>query len=108
MRRDWCKTEQSHRHWGRVGIDLGDNKTRVEFRQSELIQHLRDDLGTTVVMVSHELDSIFALADRLLFLDAQTRTMTALGPPRDLLREGPEGVQLFLRRGAAPEEKEHA
>jgi phospholipid/cholesterol/gamma-HCH transport system ATP-binding protein len=74
----------------------------------ELIQHLRDDLGTTVVMVSHELDSIFALADRLLFLDAQTRTMTALGPPRDLLREGPEGVQLFLRRGAAPEEKEHA
>ena len=44
----------------------------------ELIQHLRDDLGTTVVMVSHELDSIFALADRLLFLDAQTRTMTAL------------------------------
>jgi phospholipid/cholesterol/gamma-HCH transport system ATP-binding protein len=67
----------------------------------ELIMHLRDDLGTSVVMVSHELASIFALADRLLFLDAQTKTMTALGPPQDLLREGPEGVRNFLRRGAA-------
>lgn len=67
----------------------------------ELIMHLRDDLGTSVVMVSHELASIFALADRLLFLDAQTKTMTALGPPQDLLSGGPEGVQNFLQRGAA-------
>jgi phospholipid/cholesterol/gamma-HCH transport system ATP-binding protein len=67
----------------------------------ELILHLRDDLGTTVVMVSHELESIFTVADRLLFLDAQSKTMTALGPPEDLRREGPEGVQTFLRRGAA-------
>ena len=67
----------------------------------ELIMHLRDDLGTTVVMVSHELESIFTVADRLLFLDAQSKTMTALGPPEDLRREGPEGVQTFLRRGAA-------
>jgi len=66
----------------------------------ELIMHLRDDLGTSVVMVSHELASIFALADRLLFLDAQTKTMTALGPPQTLLSDGPEGVQTFLRRGA--------
>ncbi|MDO8906745.1 MAG: ATP-binding cassette domain-containing protein [Hydrogenophaga sp.] len=68
----------------------------------DLIMHLRDDLGTSVVMVSHELASIFALADRLLFLDAQTKTMTALGPPQDLLSDGPEGVQNFLRRGVAP------
>lgn len=68
----------------------------------ELIMHLRDDLGTTVVMVSHELESIFALADRLLFLDAQSKTMTALGPPKELRRNGPEEVQRFLRRGAAP------
>ncbi len=67
----------------------------------DLIRHLRDDLGTAVVMVSHELGSIFALADRLLFLDAQTKTMTALGPPEDLLHHGPPGVQAFLRRGAA-------
>lgn len=70
----------------------------------ELIRHLRDDLGTAVVMVSHELGSIFALADRVLFLDAQTKTMTALGPPHELLSSGPPGVQAFLRRGAtAPE-----
>ena len=67
----------------------------------ELIMHLRDDLGTTVVMVSHELESIFALADRLLFLDAQSKTMTALGPPKELRQDGPEEVQRFLRRGAA-------
>ncbi|MDR7094177.1 ABC transporter ATP-binding protein [Hydrogenophaga laconesensis] len=72
----------------------------------ELILHLRDDLGTTVVMVSHELESIFALADRLLFLDAQTKTMTALGPPKELRRNGPEEVQRFLRRGATPVGKE--
>lgn len=75
----------------------------------ELIMHLRDDLGTTVVMVSHELESIFALADRLLFLDAKTKTMTALGPPRELRRSGPEEVQHFLRRGAAaPQQEEPA
>jgi phospholipid/cholesterol/gamma-HCH transport system ATP-binding protein len=74
----------------------------------ELIMHLRDDLGTSVVMVSHELASIFALADRLLFLDAETKTMTALGPPQNLLREGPEGVRHFLRRGAAHGHEVHA
>jgi phospholipid/cholesterol/gamma-HCH transport system ATP-binding protein len=68
----------------------------------ELIMHLRDDLGTSVVMVSHELASIFALADRVLFLDAQTRTMTALGPPNELLQSGPPGVQRFLRRTPEP------
>ena len=72
----------------------------------ELILHLRDDLGTTVVMVSHELESIFALADRLLFLDAQSKTMTALGPPKELRRNGPEDVQRFLRRGASDQGKE--
>ncbi|QHE85657.1 ABC transporter ATP-binding protein [Hydrogenophaga sp. BPS33] len=75
----------------------------------ELIMHLRDDLGTTVVIVSHELESIFALADRLLFLDAKSKTMTALGPPRELRRSGPEEVQHFLRRGApAPQREETA
>lgn len=66
----------------------------------ELILHLRNDLHTTVVMVSHELESIFTVADRLLFLDAETKTMTALGPPKELRSHGPEGVQTFLRRGA--------
>ena len=70
----------------------------------DLIRHLRDDLGTAVVMVSHELGSLFALADRILFLDAQTKTMTALGPPDELLHSGPPGVQAFLRRGATEPE----
>ena len=74
----------------------------------DLIRHLRDDLGTAVVMVSHELGSIFALADRLLFLDAQTKTMTALGPPDELLHHGPPGVQAFLRRGASEPEAQAA
>jgi len=64
----------------------------------ELLAHLCRDLGTTVVMVSHELDSIFNVADRLLFLDAESKTMTALGPPRDLQRTAPPRVQAFLRR----------
>ena len=66
-----------------------------------LLLRLRDDLATTVVLVSHELQSIFAVADRLLFLDAATRTMTALGPPRQLAQQGPEGVRRFLTRGGA-------
>ncbi len=71
-------------------------------RLDELILHLRQDLGTTVVMVSHELDSIFAVADRVLFLDAQEKTMTALDAPKALLEHGPDAVRLFLRRGQKP------
>ena len=63
----------------------------------ELIGHLRD-AGTAIVMVTHELDSIFATADRLLFLDVHERTMTALGPPRELLASGPAPVREFLSR----------
>ncbi len=66
----------------------------------QLLLRLRDDLGTTVVLVSHELQSIFAVADRLLFLDAATHTMTALGPPQALLQGGPDGVRRFLSRNA--------
>jgi phospholipid/cholesterol/gamma-HCH transport system ATP-binding protein len=63
-----------------------------------LILSLRDERGTTVVLVTHELDSLFALADRVLFLDADERTMTALGPPRALADSGPPAVREFLRR----------
>jgi phospholipid/cholesterol/gamma-HCH transport system ATP-binding protein len=50
-------------------------------------------------MVSHTMDSVFAIADRLLFLDESTRTMTALGPPQELLATGPPEVRAFLRHG---------
>lgn len=69
-------------------------------RMDDLILHLRDNLGTTVVMVTHELDSIFAVADHAIFLDNDTRTVTAAGAPRELLREtGDSAVRAFLTRG---------
>jgi phospholipid/cholesterol/gamma-HCH transport system ATP-binding protein len=67
----------------------------------DLITPLCHDLDTTVVMVSHELDSIFSVADRMLFLDTQSKTMTALGPLLALQSHGPEHAQDFLRRTPA-------
>lgn len=74
-------------------------------RLDQLILELRDALGTTVVVVTHELASIFAIADRALYLDSDARTMLAIGPPKDLLREStdPKLIDFLTRgRGAAP------
>ncbi len=70
-------------------------------RLDDLILELRDNLGTTVVMVTHELHSLFAIGTNSVFLDAQARTMLATGAPKELLEhcENPV-VQQFLRRGA--------
>ena len=70
-------------------------------RLDELILHLRHHLGTTVVMVTHEIDSVFAVADRMMFLDEQEKTMTALDAPAALLDHGPKAVRDFLTRGKA-------
>lgn len=70
-------------------------------RLDGLVLNLRHHLGTTVVMVTHEIASIFAVADRALFLDDHAMTMTALGPPHTLLHSGPPAVRAFLQRGAA-------
>jgi phospholipid/cholesterol/gamma-HCH transport system ATP-binding protein len=67
----------------------------------ELILHLCRDLGTTVVMVSHELESIFSVADRVLLLDASKQTMTALGPPRALQASDDPYAQAFFQRRSA-------
>jgi len=70
-------------------------------RLDDLILQLRDSLGTTVVVVSHDLASIFTIADRALYLDIETRTMTALGPPTYLRDHPPnERVHHFLTRTA--------
>ena len=53
-------------------------------RLDELILNLRGGLGATVVIVSHELRSLFAIADDGVFLDAQTHTAIAHGAPRDI------------------------
>ena len=69
-------------------------------RLDELIMQLRDNLGTTVVMVTHELDSIFAVADTAIYLDNATRTVTAMGPPKELIKNaGDPSVRAFLTRG---------
>jgi len=71
-------------------------------RLDELIEQLRDSLGATVVIVSHELPSILTIGDDCIFLDAATKTMTAQGPPRQLLAHPPnEQVADFLTRGEA-------
>src|SRR3954447_25345426 len=50
-------------------------------RLDDLIINLRDGLGATVIIVSHELPSLFAIADDGVFLDAETRTAIAHGSP---------------------------
>ena len=47
----------------------------------DLILELRDSLGATIVVVTHELASIFAIGNNSVFLDAETRTMIASGDP---------------------------
>jgi phospholipid/cholesterol/gamma-HCH transport system ATP-binding protein len=71
----------------------------------DLIVELRDSLGTTVVVVTHELASIFAIADDCVFLDAETHTMIAGGDPKRLRDESPdERVREFLNRGETKQE----
>jgi phospholipid/cholesterol/gamma-HCH transport system ATP-binding protein len=71
-------------------------------RLDDLILELRDSLGATMVVVTHELASIFTIADNSVFLDAETRTMIACGNPKTLRDESPNPtVRTFLRRGAA-------
>lgn len=66
----------------------------------ELILELRANLGATIVVVSHELASIFAIADDAIFLDGESRRMTAHGNPHDLLAHCPDPqVRRFLTRG---------
>lgn len=68
----------------------------------ELIVELRESLGTTVVVVTHDLASIFAIGTNAVFLDAQTKTQLATGHPRELRDHHPNPlVRDFLMRGAA-------
>ena len=81
-------------------------------RLDDLIRQLRDDLGATIVMVTHELPSIFAIADNSVFLDNVKRTATAVGDPKEMVRTTNDAmVREFLTRegtfhegggGAAP------
>jgi phospholipid/cholesterol/gamma-HCH transport system ATP-binding protein len=65
-------------------------------RLDELVLELRHHRGRTVVLVTHDIASVFSIADRVLYLDDQLMTMTALGSPQDLLLQGPATVRRFL------------
>lgn len=69
-------------------------------RLDDLILELRDSLNATILIVSHELASIFDIADNSIFLDAETKTQIALGNPNELLAhaENPKVIE-FLTRG---------
>lgn len=66
----------------------------------DLILELRDSLGATLVIVTHELASIFAIGNNSVFLDPDTKTMIASGNPTLLLKECDDPrVRQFLTRG---------
>lgn len=67
------------------------------------ILELAKGLGITFVVVTHELQSIYAIADRCVMLDARTKTMIAEGKPADLRdhSEDPYVRQFFLRQAEA-------
>jgi phospholipid/cholesterol/gamma-HCH transport system ATP-binding protein len=66
----------------------------------DLILEMRDSLGPTVVVVTHELASIFAIGDNSVLLDADSRTPIAYGNPRELRDHSTDPrVLRFLTRG---------
>jgi len=70
----------------------------------DLILELRESLGTTVVVVTHELASIFAIGNNSVFLDAERKTMVAAGDPKRMLQECEDPkVHRFLTRGEEDE-----
>jgi phospholipid/cholesterol/gamma-HCH transport system ATP-binding protein len=68
----------------------------------DLIHELRDSLGTTIVVVTHELASIFAIGNNSVFLDTESKTQLATGDPKELRDHHPSfAVRNFLQRGKA-------
>jgi phospholipid/cholesterol/gamma-HCH transport system ATP-binding protein len=66
----------------------------------DLILELRDAQGTTVVIVTHELASIFAIGNNSVFLDPEIKTMIATGDPTELRDHSPDSrIRRFLTRG---------
>lgn len=73
-------------------------------RLDQLILELKKYLNSTVVIVTHELASIFAIGSNAIFLDADRKTLGALGNPSELRDHGPDPVvRRFLNRGHDPD-----
>jgi len=65
----------------------------------ELIVQLNRSLGTTIVVVSHELASIYTIADRVIMLDGESRGIIASGDPRALREQHDDPrVHAFFNR----------
>jgi phospholipid/cholesterol/gamma-HCH transport system ATP-binding protein len=75
----------------------------------QLILKLRRILGITFVVVTHELASVYTIADRVILIDARTRRVAATGAPADLRDHAADPwVRGFLRREAPPDEAAEA
>ena len=69
----------------------------------KLILDIREKTGATIIVVTHELESIFSIADRAVMLDAKTKGVIADGPPLELKTHSANSfVRLFLNRGHDP------
>jgi phospholipid/cholesterol/gamma-HCH transport system ATP-binding protein len=75
-------------------------------RLDRLIEEIRDSFGASVVIVTHELASIFKISDRAIFLDAAKKTVGAIGSiPELLAMDDYPDLQLFLTRGEGVQPK---
>ena len=71
----------------------------------QLILEIRESLGATVVIVTHDLASIYAIATNSIFLDSDSKTMLAAGDPKTILQECTNPTVLnFLTRGTGKRE----
>jgi phospholipid/cholesterol/gamma-HCH transport system ATP-binding protein len=65
----------------------------------DLILHIRRNRGVTFVLVTHELASIFAIADRVAFLDPDSRSVLDVGDPHVLAQKSPHAkVRQFFHQ----------
>ena len=67
-----------------------------------LVVTLNRTLGLSVVLVTHELESVFDVADRCVLLDGETRGILAAGDPRELRSSAEERVSAFFQRRTHP------
>lgn len=75
-------------------------------RLDDLLRELQQQLRCTLVIVTHELASIFAIGTNGVFLDVEKKTLGAVGNPRDLRDHSADpGIRAFLNRGAVPESR---
>jgi phospholipid/cholesterol/gamma-HCH transport system ATP-binding protein len=71
-----------------------------------MIKRLNTGMGTTMVVVTHELQSIFKISDRIIMLDKDAQGIIAEGDPKILKDSTDPKVHAFFNREPASQEKE--